>query len=127
MTLWLQVNFFTILSCISNAYQNNLWFSKTRSLSFNLDINHSNVFSSNLLLFLSNDMSQFAHFMITSQFFSWTLILFTIFFSRGFLGSVHQKGYSYRISHTAEAFWALNILPSRKLGIFNVINFFISF
>ena len=28
-----------------------------------------------------------------------------------------------RISHTAEAFWALNILPFRKLGIFNVINF----
>ena len=26
-----------------------------------------------------------------------------------------------RISHTAEAFWDLNILPSRKLGIFNVI------
>ena len=26
-----------------------------------------------------------------------------------------------RISHTAEAFWALNILPLRKLGIFNVI------
>ena len=28
-----------------------------------------------------------------------------------------------RISHTAEAFWALNILPFRKLGIFNVIKF----
>ena len=29
-----------------------------------------------------------------------------------------------RISHTAEAFWALNILPIRKLGIFNVIKYF---
>jgi len=28
-----------------------------------------------------------------------------------------------RISHTAEAFWALNILLFRKLGIFNVIKF----
>jgi len=28
-----------------------------------------------------------------------------------------------RISHTAEAFWALNILPFRKLGDFNVIKF----
>ena len=28
-----------------------------------------------------------------------------------------------RISHTAEAFWALNILPFRKLGIFNVRKF----
>ena len=28
-------------------------------------------------------------------------------------------------SHTAEAFWALNILPFRKLGIFNVIKFLI--
>ena len=28
-----------------------------------------------------------------------------------------------RISHTAEAFWALSILPFRKLGIFNVIKF----
>ena len=29
-----------------------------------------------------------------------------------------------RISHTVEAFWALNILPCRKLGIFNVKIFF---
>ena len=29
-----------------------------------------------------------------------------------------------RISHTAEAFWALNILLFRKLGIFNVIKFY---
>ena len=28
-----------------------------------------------------------------------------------------------RIFHTAEAFWALNILPFRKLGIFNVLQF----
>jgi len=28
-----------------------------------------------------------------------------------------------RISHTSEAFWALSILPFRKLGIFNVITF----
>jgi len=28
-----------------------------------------------------------------------------------------------RISHTVEAFWALNKLPFRKLGIFNVIKF----
>jgi len=28
-----------------------------------------------------------------------------------------------RISHTAEAFWALNMLPFRNLGIFNVIKF----
>ena len=32
-----------------------------------------------------------------------------------------------RISHTAEAFWALNILPFRKLGIFNVIKFLFQF
>ena len=30
-----------------------------------------------------------------------------------------------RISHTAEAFWALNILPFRKLEIFNVIYTFL--
>ena len=29
-----------------------------------------------------------------------------------------------RKSNTAEAFWALNILPFRKLEIFNVINFY---
>ena len=28
-----------------------------------------------------------------------------------------------RISHTAEAYWTLNILPFRNLGIFNVIKF----
>ena len=28
-----------------------------------------------------------------------------------------------RTSHTVEAFWTLNILPFRKLGIFNVIKF----
>ena len=32
-----------------------------------------------------------------------------------------------RISHTAEAYWALNILPFRKLGIFNVIKFLFQF
>jgi len=32
-----------------------------------------------------------------------------------------------RICHTAEAFWALNILPFRKLGIFNVIKFVFQF
>jgi len=32
-----------------------------------------------------------------------------------------------RISHTAEAFWALNILPFRNLGIFNVIKFLFQF
>ena len=32
-----------------------------------------------------------------------------------------------RISHTAEAFWALNILPFRKLGIFHVIKFLFQF
>jgi len=29
-----------------------------------------------------------------------------------------------KISHTAEAFWALNILPIRKLRMFNVIKIF---
>ena len=32
-----------------------------------------------------------------------------------------------RIFHTAEAFWALNILPFRKLGFFNVIKFLFQF
>ena len=32
-----------------------------------------------------------------------------------------------RISHTAEAFWALNILPFRKLGIFNVVKLTLTF
>ena len=32
-----------------------------------------------------------------------------------------------RISHTAEAFWDLNILPFRKLWIFNVIKFVFQF
>ena len=32
-----------------------------------------------------------------------------------------------RISHTAEVFWALNILHFRKLGIFNVIKFLFKF
>ena len=32
-----------------------------------------------------------------------------------------------RISPTAEAFWAWNILPFRKLGIFNVIKFLFHF
>ena len=32
-----------------------------------------------------------------------------------------------RISYTAEAFWALNILPFRKLGFFNVIKFLFQF
>jgi len=32
-----------------------------------------------------------------------------------------------RINHTAGAFWALNILPFRKLGIFNVIKFLFQF
>ena len=34
-----------LLSWISNAYQSNLGFSKTRSLSINLDIHHSKVFN----------------------------------------------------------------------------------
>ena len=32
-----------------------------------------------------------------------------------------------RISHTAEAFWALNTLPFRKLGISNLIKFLFQF
>ena len=32
-----------------------------------------------------------------------------------------------RISHTSEAFWALNILPFSILGVFNVLKFLIQF
>ena len=32
-----------------------------------------------------------------------------------------------RISYTAGAFWALNILPFRKLGIFKLIKFLFQF